>query len=81
MKNSEVFAFQGILAPAGLPSATTGRLNAELNKALDSEAVKKRMADFSMEALPGTPDQFRAFARAESKRWGEIIRTVGIKLD
>ena len=81
VKNSEVFAFQGILAPAGLPSATTGRLNAELNKALDSEAVKKRMADFSMEALPGTPDQFRAFARAESKRWGEIIRTVGIKLD
>ena len=81
VKNSEVFAFQGILAPAGLPSATTGRLNAELNKALDSEAVKKRMADFSMEALPGTPDQFRAVARAESKRWGEIIRTVGIKLD
>ena len=81
VKNSEVFAFQGILAPAGVPSATTGRLNAELNKALDSEAVKKRMADFSMEALPGTPDQFRAFARAESKRWGEIIRTVGIKLD
>ena len=81
VKNSEVFAFQGILAPAGLSPATTGRLNAELNKALDSEAVKKRMADFSMEALPGTPDQFRAFARAESKRWGEIIRTVGIKLD
>ena len=81
VKNSEVFAFQGILAPAGLPSATTGRLNAELNKALDSEAVKKRMADFSMEALPGTPDQFRAFARAESKRWGEIIRTANIRLD
>ena len=81
VKNSEVFAFQGILAPAGLPPATTGRLNAELNKALDSEAVKKRMADFSMEALPGTPEQFKAFARAESKRWGEIIRTVGIKLD
>ena len=81
VKNSEVFAFQGILAPAGLPSATTGRLNAELNKALASDAVKKRMADFSMEALPGTPEQFKAFARAESKRWGEIIRTVGIKLD
>ena len=79
--NTEVFAFQGILAPAGLPAAITARLNGDLNKALDSTAVKKRMADFSMEAMPGTPEQFKAFARAESKRWGEIIRTANIRLD
>ena len=79
--NTEVFAFQGLLAPAGLPPALTARLNGDLNKALDSAAVKKRMADFSMEAMPGTPEQFKAFSRAESKRWGEIIRTAGIKLD
>ena len=59
----------------------TARLNGDLNKALDSTAVKKRMADFSMEAMPGTPEQFKAFARAESKRWGEIIRTANIRLD
>ena len=81
VKNSEVFAFQGLLAPAGLPPAITARLNGDLNKALDSTAVKKRMADFSMEAMPGTPEQFKAFARAESKRWGEIIRTANIRLD
>ena len=79
--NTEVFAFQGLLAPAGLPPALTARLNGDLNKALDSTAVKKRMADFSMEAMPGTPEQFKAFARAESKRWGEIIRTANIRLD
>ena len=79
--NTEVFAFQGLLAPAGLPPALTARLNGDLNKALDSAAVKKRMADFSMEAMSGTPEQFKAFSRTESKRWGEIIRTAGIKLD
>ena len=79
--NTEVFAFQGLLAPAGLPPALTARLNGDLNKALDSAAVKKRMADFSMEAMPGTPEQFKAFARAESKRWGEIIRSANIRLD
>ncbi|RYD90290.1 MAG: tripartite tricarboxylate transporter substrate binding protein, partial [Sphingobacteriales bacterium] len=79
--NTEVFAFQGILAPAGLPAAITARLNADLNKALLNPAVVKRMADFGMEALPGTPEQFRAMARAESKRWGEIIKTAGVKLD
>jgi tripartite-type tricarboxylate transporter receptor subunit TctC len=79
--NAEVFAFQGILAPAKLPAAVTARLNAELNKALANPVVAKRMADFSMEPLPGTPEEFHAFARAESKRWGEIIRATGIKLD
>ena len=79
--NTEVFAFQGILAPAGLPAAITARLNGDLNKALLNPAVVKRMNDFGMEALPGTPEQFRAMARAESKRWGEIIKAAGIKLD
>ena len=79
--NTEVFAFQGILAPAGLPAAITTRLNAELNKALLNPAVVKRMNDFGMDALPGTPEQFRTMARAESKRWGEIIKAAGVKLD
>ncbi|MBV8619052.1 MAG: tripartite tricarboxylate transporter substrate binding protein [Curvibacter sp.] len=79
--NSEVFAFQGLLGPAGLPAPIVSRLNSELNKALASAPVQKRMADFGMEALPGTPEQFKAFSRAESKRWGEIIRTAGVKLD
>ena len=79
--DTEVFAFQGILGPKGLPASVTQRLNADLNKALASPAVVKRMQDFGMEALPGTPEQFRALARAEAKRWGEVIKAAGVKLD
>ena len=79
--DTEVYAFQGILGPAGLPAPVTQRLNADLNKALANPAVVKRMQDFGMEALPGTPEQFRAMARAESKRWGAIIKAAGVKLD
>lgn len=79
--DAEVFAFQGILAPKNLPAAITQRLNAELNKALTHPSVVKRMQDFGMQALPGTPEQFRAMARAEAKRWGEIIQKAGIQLD
>ena len=79
--DTEVFAFQGILGPKGLPANVTQRLNADLNKALASPAVVKRMQDFGMEALPGTPEQFRALARAEAKRWGEVIKAAGVKLD
>ncbi|GKS77155.1 tripartite tricarboxylate transporter substrate binding protein [Acidovorax sp. SUPP950] len=79
--NTEVYAFQGVLGPAGLPSALVTRLNTEVNKALASPPVVKRMQDFGMEPLGGTPEQFRAMARAEAKRWGEIIKAAGVKLD
>jgi tripartite-type tricarboxylate transporter receptor subunit TctC len=79
--NVEVYAFQGLLGPAGLPEAVVARLNSELNKALLSAVVQKRAADFGMEVLPGTPAQFKAMARAEALRWGPIIKTAGVKLD
>jgi tripartite-type tricarboxylate transporter receptor subunit TctC len=81
VSNVEVYAFQGLLGPAGLPDAVVTRLNSELNKALVSAAVQKRAADFGMEVLPGTPAQFKAMARAEAQRWGLIIKTAGVKLD
>jgi len=79
--NSEVFAFQGILGPAGMPPAVVTRLNSELNRSFSTPAVMKRFSDFGMEAMPGTPQQFAALSRAESKRWGPIIKAAGIKLD
>jgi len=77
----EVFAFQGVLGPAGLPAAVTGRLNQELNKALRTPAVIKRFTDYGLEPMPGTPEQFRALAREEAKRWGPIIKANHISLD
>ncbi|MDR6886509.1 MULTISPECIES: Bug family tripartite tricarboxylate transporter substrate binding protein [Variovorax] len=79
--NTEVFAFQGVLGPAGLPPAAVAKLNGDLNRAFSTAAVQKRFDDFGMEAMPGTPAQFEALARAESKRWGPIIKQAGIKLD
>ena len=81
VREVEVFAFQGLLGPAGIAPATVQRLNAELNKALSDTTVLKRFLDFGMEPMPGTPEQFRAFARAEARRWGPIIRDNGITLD
>ncbi|MGP3506794.1 Bug family tripartite tricarboxylate transporter substrate binding protein [Paracidovorax citrulli] len=79
--DAEVYAFQGVLGPAGLPPAVVARLNGEINKALAAPTVVQRMQDFGMEALPGTPEQFRAMARGEAKRWGPIIQAAGVKLD
>ena len=79
--NSEVFAFQGLLGPAGLPPVVVSKLNGDLNRAFSAPGVQKRFDDFGMEAMPGTPQQFLALSRAESRRWGPIIKAAGIKLD
>jgi tripartite-type tricarboxylate transporter receptor subunit TctC len=79
--DAEVFAFQGLLGPAKLPEAIVAQLNAELNRAFDAPAVVKRFADFGMEPLRGSPDDFRKFARAEAERWGPVIKATGLKLD
>jgi tripartite-type tricarboxylate transporter receptor subunit TctC len=79
--NAEVYAFQGLLGPAALPEPIVARLNSELNKALAAPAVQKRLTDFGMEPLPGTPAQFLAMAREEAKRWGPVIQAAGVKLD
>lgn len=79
--NSEVFAFQGVVGPAGIPAPIVARLNGDLNRAFSTPAVQKRFNDFGMEAMPGTPQQFAALSRAESQRWGPIIKAAGIKLD
>lgn len=79
--DAEVYAFQGLLGPAGLPMAITARLNAALNQALAAPEVVERMRAFGMEPLAGTPEQFHALARAEARRWGPVIAATGVKLD
>jgi tripartite-type tricarboxylate transporter receptor subunit TctC len=77
----EVFAFQGMVGPAGLSPAIVTRLNQELNKALANPTVVKKFTDFGMETTPSTPEQFKAMARGESARWGAIIKANRITLD
>ncbi|MFD1712566.1 tripartite tricarboxylate transporter substrate binding protein [Ottowia sp. GY511] len=81
VSDAEVYAFQGMVGPAGLPSDVVARLNTTINKALQDPAVVKRMQEYGIEALPGTPQQFQAMSRAESERWGAVIKRAGVKLD
>jgi tripartite-type tricarboxylate transporter receptor subunit TctC len=75
------YAFHGLIGPAGMPPEAVNRLNAELHKAMKAPKVVKLFADFGFEALPGTPQDFHKLARAESERWGKIIKTAGVQLD
>lgn len=69
----------GILAPAGTPRPIVDRLNAEIHKALNSEDMKKRLADSGVEPLLSTPDEFAAFIRSETQRYARVVKDAGIK--
>ena len=57
------------------------KLHRELVRTLEAPAVREQLEAQGVDPWPGTPEQFRAMARAESKRWGEIIQAAGVKLD
>lgn len=80
-QDMNAYAFHGLIGPAGMPPEAVNRLNAELKKAMQAPKVTKLFADFGFEPLPGTPQDFYKLSRAESERWGRIIKTAGVQLD
>jgi tripartite-type tricarboxylate transporter receptor subunit TctC len=77
----EVALRYGLAAPAGTPPAIIARLNKELNAALAAEDVKTRLATEGAEALPGTPEIYAADIAAEEKKWGGLVKKLGLKVE
>jgi tripartite-type tricarboxylate transporter receptor subunit TctC len=64
----------GFYAPAGTPAAVVTRLNAEVNRALATTALKERIAALGGAPAPMTPAEFQAKAAEDSRRFGAVIR-------
>jgi len=71
----------GLMAPAGTPAAVIARLNKELNAALASEDVKERLATEGAESLPGTPEAYAADVAGDEKKWGGLVKKLGLKVE
>ncbi len=71
----------GLFGPAGLPAATTQRLNKAFTEALASPEIKARLATLLAEASPTTPEQFSAFVRAELAKYEKVVKATGAKAD
>ena len=77
----EVESWYGVLGPAGLPPAITNRLNAEIDKILGSEEMKKRFAAMDLEATPWSPAQFSEFIRQNTAMWTKVIKDANVKVE
>jgi tripartite-type tricarboxylate transporter receptor subunit TctC len=77
----QMVTWNGLVAPAGTPDAVVTRLNAAINEALKRPLIQETLAKFSSEPLGGSPEEFTAFVAAESRKWAEIIRLAGVKVE
>jgi tripartite-type tricarboxylate transporter receptor subunit TctC len=71
----------GIYGPKALPADIVNRLNAEFNKAIQSQDVKDRLAKLGAEPVGGTPAQFAAMVKHDSARWGKLIKDRKIQVE
>jgi tripartite-type tricarboxylate transporter receptor subunit TctC len=69
------------VAPAGTPDAIVTRLNAATNDGLKSASVKAALAKLGSEPLVGSPQDFSAFIASEGKKWGDVVKRSGLKVD
>lgn len=75
----EVSSWFGLLAPAGTPQPILDKLNAELNKALQSQKVKDALALQGVVPKPSTPAEASKLIESEIAKWAELIKASGIK--
>lgn len=73
--------WSGVIAPAGVPRPIIERLNAAINRAIASQIFRDRFASIGDEPAGGSPEDFAEVIRADSAKWGDVIRRAGARLD
>ena len=81
MKGFDASSWFGLFAPAGTPMDIVNRINQETAKSFQSPACQERL--LSQGAIPGGPPpaEFAAFIAAETKKWSQVVKVSGAKVD
>jgi tripartite-type tricarboxylate transporter receptor subunit TctC len=66
---------------AGTPKPVVQRLYTELARIIESPVFKNKFEAMGFEVRSSTPDELAAFADSETRRWGEIIKALDIRLN
>jgi tripartite-type tricarboxylate transporter receptor subunit TctC len=69
----------GCLGPAGLPGDIINRLNTEAARALNTNAVKDRMAGMGLFVVANKPEEFAELLKKEVPRWAKVVKESGVK--
>jgi tripartite-type tricarboxylate transporter receptor subunit TctC len=75
----ESLNWNGIAGPAGMPRDIVQRLNREFVRALNAPDVKEKVLALGNFVIGDTPEQFGAYIREESEKWGRVVKQANIK--
>jgi tripartite-type tricarboxylate transporter receptor subunit TctC len=70
-----------VMAPAGVPKPVIVKVNQEVNKLLADPVFRKRVTEMGLTVMGGTPEDVTVFIGTEAKRWSEVVKVAGIKVD
>jgi tripartite-type tricarboxylate transporter receptor subunit TctC len=76
-----ITGWAALFAARNVPAAGVERLGTQLRAALQQESVRERFAGFGVTPEIATPAQLRDFIAAETARWGDVVKSRGIKLE
>ena len=77
----QVATWHGLWAPKGTPRDVVEKMQAEMKKALTSEELRSTWTSLGTNTPDLWGDAFGRFVSAEVKRWGEVVKSSGAKLD
>ena len=75
----EVYNWQGVIAPAGMPRAIVERLNLALNAILALPEQRDAILATASEVAGGTPEQFRDLIASETVKWAQVVRAANMR--
>ena len=78
--NADAALWIGLKAPAKTPAAIIEKINREANKALQSEDVRARFAQWGLEVAGGTPQEFGAAIKAEVDKINALLRANALQV-
>ena len=74
-------AWTGVVAPKGTPPQIVAKLNAVINEGLKTAGDQDRARPLQLDAKTSTPQEFGAFLADQGKRWGELVKLAGAKIE
>lgn len=81
LEGFDISTWFGVLAPAGTPREIVDRLNHDIVAILKTEDMKARLARIGAQPAPTTPEQFAALIQRELKKYGQVVKVSGAKVD
>jgi tripartite-type tricarboxylate transporter receptor subunit TctC len=81
IKDANVYSWQAVSGPKGMPADLKNKLQAAIKDALNDPAIKPKLLELGFEIVANTPEQFTAFQASEFARWKKLIEARNIKAD